>query len=108
MENIIWNKLKKRWGISNNFQVAHILVVFAVTGFSTLFAHNYIDHLLGIEEDDSFWIKLVVFIVIVLPLFNTLLFFWGIVLGQRKFITAFIKLKLNLFFKIFRFKNKNF
>ena len=103
----MWNKLKKHWGISSDLQVVHILVVFAVTGFSTLFVHNYIDHLLGIEEDDSFWLKLVVFIIIILPLFNMLLFFWGVVLGQRKFVTRFIKVKLNLLFKVFRSKNKN-
>ena len=95
----IWNKLKIRWGIENDFQVVIILVVFALTGFSTLFTHNFIDHLLGIGEDTSFWIKLFVFIVLILPIFSVLLYIWGTILGQKKFVTEFIKYKIDLIFK---------
>ena len=103
----MWNKLKIRWGITSDRQVATILVVFASTGFSTLFVHNYIDKLLGINEDDSFWIKLLVFFLIVLPVFNVLLLFWGFVFRQQKFIIAFVKLKLKLIFGKNIFKNKD-
>jgi len=94
----MWNKLKKRWGVKRDKQITIILIVFALTGFSTLFVHNYIDKLLGIDGDNSFWIELVVFILIVLPLFNVLLLLWGFIFRQQKFITAFIKLKLKFIF----------
>lgn len=103
----MWNRLKKRWGITSDKQVTIILVVFALTGFSTLFAHNYIDKLLGIGDDDSFWIKLLVFILIILPLFNVLLLFWGFVFRQQKFFTTFVKLKLKFIFGKNIFKNKD-
>jgi len=98
MKNI-WNKLKIRWGIDNNFQVIIILVVFALTGFSTLYAHNFINHLLGIGNDTSFWIKLFIFIILILPIFSVLLYIWGTILGQKKFVTEFIKYKIGLIFK---------
>lgn len=91
----IWQKLKTRWGISSNFQVAVILLVFALTGFSTLFSHNYIDGLLGIDDDTAFWIELLVFVLLILPVFNMFLIIWGTLLGQRKFIVKFIKAKIN-------------
>ena len=93
------NKLKDRWGITSTFQVFVILCVFTATGFSTLYVHEYIDYLLGIKEDDSFWIKLLVFVIIILPVYSILLFFWGVLFGQRIFFTRFIFMKLKLLFR---------
>ncbi len=85
-----WQKLKKRWGIENDWQVAVILLVFTLTGFSFLFINPLIDRLLGLTEEDPFWIKVVVFIIITLPVYNILLIIWGTLLGQYKFFKNFI------------------
>ena len=85
-----WEKLKVRWGISSDWQVAIILLVFTLTGFSFLFISPYVDELLGLTDDDPFWLKAVVFIVVVLPLYNLLLLIWGTLLGQYKFFINFI------------------
>lgn len=98
----LWDKLKLRWGIENNLQVAVILLVFAVTGFSFLYINPFIDHLLGIEASDPFWIKALVFIVIVLPVYNVLLIFWGTLFGQYRFFRNFVV----RFFKRITFRNK--
>lgn len=97
--NRIWNKIKTHWGISSNIQATVILLVFAVTGFSTLYSHRLIDYLLGINEESDFWLKLLAFVFLILPIYTFLLYFWGIILGQRKFFTKFIKLKLKLLFR---------
>jgi len=85
-----WQKLKKRWGIENDWQVAVILLVFTLTGFSFLFINPLIDRLLGLTEEDPFWIKAVVFVIITLPVYNILLIIWGTLLGQHKFFKNFI------------------
>ena len=85
-----WQKLKKRWGIENDWQVAVILLVFTLTGFSFLFINPLIDRLLGLTEEDPFWIKVVVFVIITLPVYNILLIIWGTLLGQYKFFKNFI------------------
>ncbi len=100
----IWNKLKERWGLKTNFQVLIILLVFSLTGFSTLYAHNFIDFLLGVNSETSFWIKTIIIIFLVLPIFTFFLFIWGTILGQRKFVTEFIKYKIGL---IYRRKHKH-
>ena len=91
-----WDRMKLHWGISNNFQVLLILLVFALTGFSTLYAHNGIDYILGVEEHHHFLVKLAVFLILVMPIYTVLLYSWAVVLGQRVFFTKFIKIKLKL------------
>jgi len=99
-----WNKLKKRWGITSDFQVAIILVVFALTGFSTIYVNKLIDVFLGINEGSPLWQRVLVFLIIVLPVYNLLLLFWGTVLGQFKFFFNFIK---NFMKRIFFIKKKD-
>ena len=103
MKNI-WNKIKSHWGISSNYQVTVILIVFALSGFSTLYAHNFIDSVLGIDEETGFWIKLIVFMLLILPTFNLFLLIWGTLLGQKKFFIQFIKTKIRLLTKGFLFR----
>jgi len=103
MKNI-WQKIKKHWGISNDFQVAVILIVFALSGFSTLYIHNKIDNFLGINEDSSLWLKVAVFALLVLPVFNIFLLIWGTLFRQQKFFVKFIKTKIWLLTKGIFFK----
>ncbi|HEY9114191.1 MAG TPA: DUF6787 family protein [Bacteroidales bacterium] len=98
-----WNKLKTRWGITSDFQVAIILLVFTLTGFSTLYVNKLIDIFLGINEGSPLWQRILVFLIIVLPVYNLLLLFWGTVLGQFKFFYNFIK---NFLKRIFFIKKK--
>ena len=89
-------RLKKHWGISSNIQVLVILLAFALSGFSTLFSHNYIDELLGIDENTAFWIELLIFALLILPIFNTFLMIYGTLLGQKAFFIKFIRIKIYL------------
>jgi len=99
----ILEKLKKRWGISGTGQVLVILAVFAITGFSFLYVNRFIDDLLGMSENTPFWLKALVFVVILLPVYNLLLLAWGTLFGQYRFFSNFIK---QFFFRLF-FRKKN-
>ena len=98
-----WQRLKSRWDIESDKQVAIILVAFTLTGFSTLYIHYLVDQLLGIEKDSPFIYKALVFIVIVLPVYNILLMIYGSLLGQYKFFKNFI---IKFFSRIFFIKGK--
>lgn len=98
-----WNKLKVRWGITSDFQVVVILLVFTLTGFSTLFINKLIDIFLGINEGSPLWQRVLVFLIIVLPVYNLLLLFWGTVLGQFRFFYNFTR---NFLKRIFFIKKK--
>jgi len=98
------SKLKIRWNITNNFQIFIVLAVFATTGFSSLFVHKYINSILGINQNTSVWLNILIFILLILPIFTALLYIWGTFFGQRKFFTEFIKFKISL---IYRWKRQN-
>ena len=89
MKNL-WEKLKKRWEIESDWQVAIILLAFTCTGFTTLYIHKLVDQMLGIDDSSPFIYKVLVFIVIVLPVYNILLMIYGSLLGQYKFFKNFI------------------
>jgi len=85
------DKLKERWGVQNAWQVIIILIVFALTGTSSLYVKKPIYYLIGIHAESPFWIKTLGFIFIVLPLYQVLLLFYGFLLGQFTFFWEFEK-----------------
>ncbi len=101
MQSLI-NYFKVRWGISSTRKAVKIFLVFPVTGFSTLFIHKQIDKFLGTDSDSYFFQKILVFLFIVLPVFNILLFFYGTILGEKDFFKLFIKKKYRLITGIFK------
>jgi membrane protease YdiL (CAAX protease family) len=98
------DKLKERWGITNTFQVIIILVVFACTGFSVLFAEEIIFRLIGIGEEKSWWLAILLFLLITLPLYNLLLLIYGFIFGQFRFFWNFEKRFFGRMTKPFRKK----
>jgi uncharacterized membrane-anchored protein len=78
-------KLKTKWKLKSLFQVVIVLVVFALTGFTILFIKKPIFDFLGISMDrGGFW-KTVLYLLLVLPLYQIILLFWGFVFGQFGF-----------------------
>ncbi|RPA69769.1 hypothetical protein EF405_00265 [Cyclobacteriaceae bacterium YHN15] len=78
-------KLKTKWKLESLFQVIIILVVFALTGFTILFIKKPIFDFLGISmERGGFW-KTVLYLLLVLPLYQIILLIWGFVFGQFGF-----------------------
>jgi predicted membrane protein len=85
------DRLKSRWGIESTFQVFIILVVFACTGFTALYAREFVFDLLGVTDEVPFWQRALIWIVTILPLYNVFLYIYGTIFGQRKFFTWFLK-----------------
>jgi hypothetical protein len=77
-------RMQEKWGLTSIFQVVLILIVFALTGMTVVWARPIIFHILGIE-DASGWIKTVSYLVLVFPLYQCLLLVYGFVFGQFSF-----------------------
>lgn len=96
--------LKKRWGITSNFQLVIIFVVFAITGSASAWLSKPVCNLVGITKEDlGLWFTPVRLIVI-FPLYPFVLMFFGYLFGQSKFFFPFSKkmlrsMKLGFFFK---------
>ena len=96
-----WKGFKRRWQIDNDWQVAIILVVFALTGTTTMYVNRWFNEWVGFDEHTSFWVKLVMFLILVLPVYNILLLIYGTLLGQYKFFSHFIVKFFSNIFKAF-------
>ncbi len=85
------DKLKQRWNIESNNQIIIIFIVFAITGFSVLYAKEIIYSFLGISPDWAWYIRIPIWLVTILPTYYVLLLFFGTVFGQQKFFLWFAK-----------------
>lgn len=100
-----FEKLKIRWGIKSGFQVFIVLIVFTCTGFSVLFAEEKMLEFLHINNHDTWWAAILIFIMITLPLYNALLLMYGFIFGQFKFFWNFEKRFFGRISKLFKKKS---
>ena len=79
------HRLQTKWKLNSLLQVVLILIVFALTGFTILFIKKPIFDFLGVSmEKGGFW-KTVLYLLLVLPLYQIILLMWGFVFGQFSF-----------------------
>ena len=79
-------KLKKRWGITSNFQLAIVFMVFAFTGSSSVYVTSPIFEYVGITKSNlNIIIYYILKLILVFPVYQILLLFFGFVFGQFKF-----------------------
>lgn len=101
------NNFKKRWEITSNYQVIVIIIVFAITGSSSVFVGNYILNILAITKDNYLiiWYYLLK-IILVFIIYQILLLFFGTLFGQLKFFCKFEKKMLKQIGLGFIFESK--
>lgn len=85
------DKIKDRWGITSNFQVLIIFIVFGITGSSALYVKNFIFNLIGINSETPIYYVVPLYILTILPAYQILLLLWGTIFGQYKFFINFQK-----------------
>lgn len=85
-------KLKERWNITSNFQLLIIIIVFAITGSTSVMVSKPVLDFLGITKDSMpYVIYLFLKIILVLPVYQILLVAFGFVFGQFQFFWNFEK-----------------
>ena len=90
-------KLKERWGITSNFQIIIIFIVFGITGsVSAVISGPLTEYLIGDANINSF-IKFLIRIVVLTPIYQVLLLFFGLIFFQFNFFFKFVKKFLSLF-----------
>lgn len=94
-------KLKERWGITSNFQLIIIFVVFAITGSSSVYVAKPFLVLIGLARDnfpEAWWggtIYWLLRILLIFPIYQILLVIYGWLFGQFKFFWEFEKKMLS-------------
>jgi len=84
-------KLKEKWGITSNFQLFIICVVFAITGsVSAIVSGPVIDYLFENLDINKF-LKFLLQLIIIMPIYQVLLLFFGLIFFQFNFFFKFVK-----------------
>jgi manganese efflux pump family protein len=91
-------KLKAKWGISNNWQILIICIVFSITGSASIWVGSPILAYFGITKEMSPWIYYPLKIIIIFPVYQILLIIFGTMFGQFKFFWAMEKKMFGRFF----------
>lgn len=85
-------KLKRRWGITSNFQLVMIFIVFAATGSTSAWLSKPVLGWMGItKETMSLWFYYPLYIILIFPIYQVLLVFFGFLGGQFTFFWNFEK-----------------
>jgi hypothetical protein len=100
----IGQKLKERWNVKSGWDVAVILLVFACTGFSILYIKRLIYGWIGLDAQSADWLRWLVALVVVLPLYQVVLLGWGWLFGRFAFFWAFEKRMIARLSGLFRKK----
>ena len=85
-------RLKKKWGITSNFQLFIIFIVFAITGsFSVLITEPVILFIFGDLDGLNPLLSWLLRMLILFPIYQALLLFFGFIFFQYKFFYQFEK-----------------
>ncbi len=85
------HRFKKKWNIESNFQLIVVLFVFSITGSAAMVVRKFVFHLVGIQPDTSLFIKVPLYIIVLIPSYQLLLLVVGTLLGQYRFFLAYEK-----------------
>ena len=67
------DRLKTKWGITSNFQMVVVFIVFAITGSASLFVARPVLEMVGITNDMNPWIRVPLRIIAILPVYQVML-----------------------------------
>ena len=84
-------KLKERWNIESNWQLTVIFVVFAITGSTAAKFAGPVSEWIGLSKDLNPWVYWPVRLLLIFPIYQVLLVFFGWVFGEFHFFWNFEK-----------------
>lgn len=98
-------KLKARWLLTSNLQFFIVIVLFSITGSSSIRVARPILDFIGINNDTMAWyVYWPLRILVVFPAYQILFMIFGTILGQWEFAWRFEKKMLGGFGRIFGVK----
>ncbi|MDB5257946.1 MAG: hypothetical protein JWM14_2641 [Chitinophagaceae bacterium] len=99
-------KLKEKWLLKSNLQFFIIIVLFSITGSSSIRVARPILDVLGIHDTMAWYVYWPLRILIVFPAYQLLFMIFGTLLGQWEFAWRFEKKMLGGFGRLFGVKPK--
>lgn len=84
-------KLKERWNVESNTQLYIIFLVFAITGSSSAKLAAPVTEFFGVSKEMGWYVYWPFRILIIFPIYQVLLVFFGWIFGQFNFFWTFEK-----------------
>lgn len=84
-------KLKERWGVTSNWQLAIIFIVFAITGSTAAWMSKPFTNYIGLTKDALGGFYLPIRLIAIFPIYQVLLVLIGFLFGQFEFFWNFEK-----------------
>ena len=81
-------RLKNKWGITSNWDFFLICLVFSLAGMMVSVCRPLVFHLIGITNKTPLWIKILVYIPLIVPIYQISLILFSLPLGQFPFFWA--------------------
>ena len=89
-------RLKEKWGITSQWQFIVIMLVFACTGSTVVFVKKPLIAMIFENGIQPLWFK-IAYWVLILPIYNCLLLFYGFLFRQFDFFWRYEKKMLSRF-----------
>jgi len=86
-----FERLKAKWGITSNFQLLVIFIVFGITGSASVWVAKPVLHTIGISDEMNAWVRIPLRILIIFPVYQVMLLLIGSLFGQFQFFLALQK-----------------
>jgi len=84
--------LKQRYQLKSSRQLVLVFIVFGLTGPITLAIHRkLINPIFGFDIDTPFYLKALVYVFVLIPLYHVVLYGLGYLFGCKKFFKTFIQ-----------------
>lgn len=95
------SKLKTKWNIQTNKDFILIMIVFSLAGMSIGFERKIVFHLFNIDHS-PLWFKVLVYVPMIVPIYQLNLLIFGFLLGQFEFFLEKEKRLVRFIFKKIR------
>jgi len=101
------DRLKIKWGIDGTRDIILILMVFSLSGYTTVYCSKFVNGILGFGEETHIAVKITVRILLFIPFYQVATLLYSALLGQLKFFWPKQKLLGRFILRVFTFNRIN-
>ena len=87
----MFERLKEKWEIRSNLQLFLIVAVFSITGSATVVVKKYLFQLVHVPNHVNIYWLVPIYIITIIPIYQSLLIIIGTLMGQFRFFWNFEK-----------------
>lgn len=92
-----FEKLKERWGITSNWRLIKILLIFSLTGMSAVQIRKLVFPFIGITSETPTWLYILIWLILITPAYYLFMVIFSTLLGEKEFFFGMMKKSFSRF-----------